>query len=66
MESRRLCDACAVEEWIRNIGSEAWLKEAGVDLDREGTLRVKGYVDWPTVVDDHEEFQATNVEWLVS
>lgn len=41
-----LCDACGAEESIDCGGPEDWLKNSGIDINKEGTLVVNAYIQW--------------------
>lgn len=61
---RRICDACAVEEWIASVGAEDWLERAHVKVgDQEGLLHVHGHVEWPKQDEDDESFWPAYLRW---
>lgn len=41
-----ICDACMVEESIRNSGPDEWLKRAGIVVECDGSLTVKAFIEW--------------------
>lgn len=61
---RRICDACAVEEWIASVGAEDWLERAHIKVgDREGLLKVHGCVEWPITEDGEGRFWPSYLCW---
>jgi hypothetical protein len=61
---RRICDACAVEEWVACIGAEDWLERAHVKIgDQEGMLNVHGHVEWPVTEESEETFWPSYLRW---
>lgn len=63
---RRICDACAVEEWIACTSAESWLESSHVKIDRDGLLHVNGCVEWPCHADGEERFLPACVRWAES
>lgn len=61
---RRICDACAVEEWVACAGAEDFLEKAHIKVGyREGVMHVHGHVEWPVHEDDEETFHANYLQW---
>lgn len=54
----RLCDACAVEEYVRDIGAEALVYDISL---KEGTLVVSGCMDWTW---EDGDFNIQNSYWV--
>ena len=63
------CDACWAEESIHAGGTDGFLRDAGVKIDRDGVLIVRGHMEcWsssgPDGDDWDESFRVGGVEWI--